>query len=181
MSIFDQSHPRGAPPTIVHRQVRHRWAPGILALCVAAAGLTALGPVQADKRSSNQAVSAAAIALTIDSTSWSSKDARLRVSGKGTSGSRVTLVNAYAPAQTLGTTDPSNGSWSISKSRPSPVPCRVRAVQANGQTAERTVSNAPSSCSPKAPVNRPDRQGQWPLQRHSGYGHQLQQRRFHRP
>ena len=84
MSIFDQSHPRGAPPTIDQRQVRRRWAPGILALCVAAAGLTALGPVQADKSSSDQAVSAAAIALTIDSASWSSKDARLRVSGKGT-------------------------------------------------------------------------------------------------
>lgn len=151
MSIFDQSHPRGAPPTIDQRQVQRRWAPGLLALCVAAASLTALGPVQADKNSSDRAVSAA-IALTIDSASWSSKDARLRVSGKGTTGSRVTLVNAYFPSQTLGTNDPGRtGSWSISKSRPSPVPCRVRAVQANGQTAERTVSNAPSSCSPKAP------------------------------
>ncbi|HYN76444.1 MAG TPA: PKD domain-containing protein, partial [Lamprocystis sp. (in: g-proteobacteria)] len=155
MSIFDQSHPRGAHPTIDQREVRRRWAPGLLALCVAAAGLTALGPVQADKNGSAGAVSAAiALTLTIDSASWSSKDARLRVSGKGTTGSRVTLVNAYAPSQTLGTNDPgSTGSWSISKSRPSPVPCRVRAVQANGQTAERTVSNAPTSCSPKAPVN----------------------------
>ena len=45
-----------------------------------------------------------------------------------------------------------DGDWSIKKDRPSPVPCSVRAITPDGKSVDRVVSNAPSTCSPKAPT-----------------------------
>ncbi|MBK5963945.1 hypothetical protein CCR95_07555 [Thiocystis minor] len=91
--------------------------------------------------------------LRIDRASWDSRERRLNVSGRGTPRAKVTLVNAYAPSQTLDDdeADRRDGTWSIREERPRPVPCRVRAIQRDGQTAERAVDKAPSDCSPKSP------------------------------
>ncbi len=110
-----------------------------------ASGLAASGvALAADEGSSTP--------FTISSASWSSRRSRLSVSGNGTSRATVMLVNAYDTNQGLGNTSVSRfrSSWSLNISRPSPVPCRVRAIQSNGQTAERDVSGAPSTCGPKA-------------------------------
>ena len=90
--------------------------------------------------------------VIIERASWDSDEQRLRASGEGASESQVTLVNAYGPEQRLGRdeTEDDDGSWSIREEGPRPVPCRVRVIQSDGQTAERDVDRAPSDCAPKA-------------------------------
>ena len=62
-------------------------------------------------------------------------------------------MNAYGPSQVLGSATVSpRGGWFITRSRPEPVPCRVRAIQSDGQTTERDVGNAPADCAPKANI-----------------------------
>ncbi len=95
-----------------------------------------------------------AATLSIDSASWQSSERRLRANGSAPAKVRVKLVNAYKPDQVLGTDEAeSDGDWSIRKDRPSPVPCSVRAITPEGNSVDRVVSNAPSTCSPKAPTS----------------------------
>jgi len=146
-----QSGPRSAASTVVC---------GCLALALGMAGSDA---AQAAHRfgggvSLTSSEEGSSSQLTISSASWSSRRSRLSVSGSGTARATVQVVNAYDPGQTLGSASVSSrrSSWSLTVSQPSPVPCRVRAIQSNGQTAERDVSGAPSTCSPKAPTaNQP--------------------------
>ncbi|WP_083924662.1 PKD domain-containing protein [Lamprocystis purpurea] len=127
-------------------QQRSRWRPWSLSLLIAALCLAGLAPVWMQ--------TAAAAVLSISSAAWSNQNTLVRVIGVGTPRTRVTLVNAYNPAQILGNvTTTSTGAWNIAARQPSPVPCRVRVIQADGQTAERNVSSAPSTCAPKAPSN----------------------------
>jgi PKD repeat protein len=105
-----------------------------------------------DKYDGNRDGDSSSFQISIDSASWDSREKRLRASGHGKPLAKVTLVNAYDPSQKLDDDEvEQDGIWSISKERPSPVPCRVRAIQADGQTIERTLANAPSDCAPKAP------------------------------
>ena len=93
-----------------------------------------------------------AATLSIDSASWQSSERRLRATGSAPAKVRVRLVNAFNPSQVLGSDEAEDdGDWSIRKDRPSPVPCWVRAVTPDGKYVDRAVSNAPSTCSPKAP------------------------------
>ena len=89
--------------------------------------------------------------LTISTAEWRSSENRLDVSGTGNRRRSVTVVNAYDPSQVLGSDEIGYRGWSIRDYRPSPVPCRVRAIQSDGQTAERNVGGAPDNCAPKAP------------------------------
>ncbi len=82
---------------------------------------------------------------------WDSGDRRIEVEGDGTRDRTVTVRNAFQLAQVLGTDQvEDDGDWRVRRSSPSPIPCRVRARQSDGQIAEMNVANAPSTCAPKA-------------------------------
>ncbi len=89
--------------------------------------------------------------LTISSASWDSGERRLTVRGTGDENETVTVVNAYQTTQGLGTDQVDEGDWRVRRSTPSPVPCAVRASAPGDTAVVRAVSNAPSTCSPKAP------------------------------
>lgn len=94
-----------------------------------------------------------AATLDIDSAYWKSSERRLRAEGSVPAKVKVKLVNAYNPSQVLGYDEAEDdGDWSIKKYGPSPVPCSVRAITPDGKYVDRAVSNAPSTCSPKAPT-----------------------------
>jgi hypothetical protein len=86
-------------------------------------------------------------AFSISSASWSSSSHTLTVSGSGAA-SRATVTIKYTGDPTvIGTTTASSrGSWSFSKTNPSPVPCNVRAESGNS-FATRSVSHHPANCS----------------------------------
>ena len=125
------------------------WGGVAAALVVSGTSLLTPGMVQADDDEGGRRSSS----LTINTPEWRSSRNRLEVSGRGTSRETVTVVNAYDPSQVLGSDDISRRSnrWSIRDYRPSPVPCRIRATQSDGQVAEREVSGAPDNCAPKTP------------------------------
>ena len=94
-----------------------------------------------------------AATLDIDSAYWKSSERRLRAEGSAPAKVKVKLVNAYNPSQVLGYDEAEDdGDWSIKRDRPSPVPCSVRAITPDGKYVDRAVSNAPSTCYPKAPT-----------------------------
>jgi len=95
-------------------------------------------------------------AFSIDRAVWNSSRNRLIVRGSGTSKSNIKIVNAYSESQVLASRMVNrDGSWRVAVSNPNPVPCRVKAIQSDGKTAERNVSNAPADCSPKGNTNPP--------------------------
>ena len=124
---------------------------GLLAAVAAAAGVSGSGRAFADDDEHRQP--GATASLTISRANWSGGRNRLQVSGTGSPRTRVTVVNAYDPSQILGSDRASrnSGVWSITRSQPDPVPCRVRATQSDGLTTERDVDNAPADCAPAAP------------------------------
>lgn len=136
---------QGSPP---RRPLGRRLGLGLII-----AGFALAGFAQVEAADNDGVASSAAIALSIDSASWNNRERRLRATGNAPAKVRVKLVNAYNPAQVLGSDEAEDdGDWSIKKDRPSPVPCSVRAVTPDGKYIERAVSNAPSTCSPKAPT-----------------------------
>ena len=80
----------------------------------------------------------------ITSASWDGYRDRLYVRGTGVSGETVRVTNA-ATQDSLGYDRVERGRWSVGTS-PSEVPCRVKATQSDGQSAEMAVSNAPENC-----------------------------------
>jgi post-segregation antitoxin (ccd killing protein) len=87
-----------------------------------------------------------AATFAITRASWSTDNGGiLSVAGTGTTDRRVTVSNA-ASGTVLGSAQVDSGRWSVRVSRPSPVPCRVRAIQSDGATAERDVDNRPANC-----------------------------------
>ncbi len=84
-------------------------------------------------------------AFSIDSARWSERRARLDISGSGTRGETVTVSNA-ATSAFLGSDRVGRRGWEVEVRNPDSVPCRVFAVQSDGQYAERDVRNAPSDC-----------------------------------
>lgn len=128
---------------------RRRYA-CLLPALAAFAGISGSGAAFADDDEHRSQRSAAM--LDIARANWNTSRNRLEVSGSGTPQATVTLLNAYDLSQQLGNDEVSRrGAWSITRSRPQPVPCRVRATQSDGLTAERDVANAPAACAPKAP------------------------------
>ena len=102
---------------------------------------TALADDDDDDRSSR---------LTIDQAEWSNGRDRLTVEGRKDRRASVTVVNAFDPTQVIGSdNDTRDRDWRVRASNPNPVPCRVRAISSDGQTAERDVSRAPANCAPK--------------------------------
>lgn len=93
--------------------------------------------------------------FSIDRARWDSERSRLEVRGDGHDNRTITVLNAYDPAQTLGSDRVDDESWRIRVSRPSPVPCRIRAISSDGQALERNVSRAPANCAPKSAQEPP--------------------------
>ena len=66
--------------------------------------------------------------ISINLASWRADRGQLDVSGTALNPQTVTVVNAYAPNQSLGSSRVRSESWSVRARRVSPVPCRVRAT-----------------------------------------------------
>ncbi len=118
---------------------------GIAAVLLLSGGLLTAGLAQAEGQGG-----ASSTPLSMTSAHWNSSRNRLEVSGGGERGVTVNLVNAYDPSQGLGSDTIGRRGWSIQRSRPNPIPCRVRATQSDGQTVEQDVDSAPRNCAPKA-------------------------------
>lgn len=85
-------------------------------------------------------------AVEITRAEWRSGDRELRVEGRNRTRSALTVTNANpAINQTLGSGG-TREEWRVRVSNPSPVPCRVKATTAGGQSAERNVRDAPANC-----------------------------------
>ncbi len=84
-------------------------------------------------------------AFSIDSARWSERRQQLVVSGRGTRDANVTVSNA-ATSVFIGSDRVGRNGWSVEVRNPASVPCRVLAVQSDGQSAESDVSGAPSDC-----------------------------------
>ena len=87
---------------------------------------------------------ALAAAFAITRADWSGSS--LSVAGTGTSRASVTISNADTNAVLSTTSVSRSGTWSRSIRNPSPVPCRVRAVQSGGGDITVDVANRPTSC-----------------------------------
>ena len=81
---------------------------------------------------------------------WLSDGNMLRVEGTTSPGLDVQVFDAGSGYFLGSTTAASNGDWSMRRSNPSPVPCRVRA-ESQGVSIERAVNNAPSDCGSESP------------------------------
>jgi len=97
---------------------------------------------------------AAADDFKIKRASWSSERSRLLVRGEGRDGREVTVTNA-GNGVIIGSDDVDDEKWRVVRRNSSSIPCRVRAAQSDGQTAERDVSGAPAGCDAGEPVNNP--------------------------
>jgi PKD repeat protein len=84
--------------------------------------------------------------FSIDNASWNRRRARLEVSGSGQRDASVTVSNADTASVIGSERTDRRGNWRLTVRHPASVPCRVLAVQSNGQSAERDVSGAPSDC-----------------------------------
>ncbi len=97
--------------------------------------------------------------VVITSASWNSGDRELDVRGsQAQAGAAVTILNANSGALIGTAVAGSTGTWRLDRENVSPAPCRVR-VEINGQSAERVVSGAPTTCSggtppPPSPANQ---------------------------
>ncbi len=95
-------------------------------------------------------------AFTIRDAVWKSEKRQLIVTGERNSDLAITLVNASDPGQLLGRDGDDEDDWRVRSRRPSPVPCRVRAISEDGNSIETAVRRAPSNCGPSGqPENRP--------------------------
>lgn len=81
----------------------------------------------------------------IEKAKWDDEKSRLVVKGKGKKRLTVTLSNAGSAA-TLGTKNISDEKWRFVFRNPESVPCRVKAEQSDGKSAERNVEDAPVDC-----------------------------------
>lgn len=84
-------------------------------------------------------------ALSIEEASWDRGDRRLSIKGKGRDGQRVNVVNA-GTGQLIGSDRVDDEEWRVRKSDLALVPCRIRAEQEDGLSAELDVKDAPQSC-----------------------------------
>ncbi len=112
--------------------LRPAWLAGMIGLMLSA-GLVGTSSAHEDR-------------FKIETAKWRGEDNRLEVDGKGTrDGFTVTVTNADSAAL-IGSDVVDDGKWQVRKSDPASVPCRVRATQQDGQTAEKDVENAPVDC-----------------------------------
>ncbi len=83
--------------------------------------------------------------FTIEAAKWDDERNRITVKGKGDDGRTVSVTNADT-GLLLGSDDVDDEKWRVRKRNPSSVPCRIRAEQSNGESAEKNVKYAPADC-----------------------------------
>lgn len=83
--------------------------------------------------------------FTIEEAKWNSEKSRIIIKGKGQNGKAVTVSNA-ATNNTIGTDEVNGKEWRIREYDIASVPCRVKAVQTDGRSAEKDVKEAPNNC-----------------------------------
>ena len=81
----------------------------------------------------------------IEEAVWDEDDEKLKIKGKGDDDQLVTVTNA-ASDKVIGTDEVDDEKWRVREKEPSSVPCRVKAVQQDGQSDEIEVEDAPSDC-----------------------------------
>ncbi len=84
-------------------------------------------------------------AFSIEEAKWDHEKHRLTVKGKGSNDRTVTVSNADT-GSVVGKDTVNDDKWKVRERNPDSIPCRVRAVQADGQSADKTVKDAPSNC-----------------------------------
>ncbi|MCP3849281.1 MAG: cytochrome C [Gammaproteobacteria bacterium] len=76
---------------------------------------------------------------------WDKEKKRLTVKGKGNNGELITVSNA-ATGMVIGTDEVDDEKWRVRKFNLASIPCRVKAVQPDGQSDEAKVEEAPDNC-----------------------------------
>jgi hypothetical protein len=82
----------------------------------------------------------------LDEARWDEKENRLKVKGKGSESETVTVSNAGSGVFIGDDKVNKDSKWEVKVKNLSTVPCRVRAEQSDGQSAEKDVKDAPANC-----------------------------------
>ena len=93
--------------------------------------------------------------IRIDEAKWDASKNRIEVKGRGADGETVTVTNAGNINIVIGDDVVDGDKWRVRDENPASVPCRVRAEQSDGQSAEMDVSNAPADCDDGGGVTPP--------------------------
>ncbi|NOQ90667.1 MAG: PKD domain-containing protein [Gammaproteobacteria bacterium] len=96
--------------------------------------------------------------FTIEGAKWDARKNRIEVKGRGNDGQTVTVTNAGDINKVIGEDAVDHDKWRVRSENPASIPCRVRAEQSDGKSAEKDVSNAPADCDDGGtppPVNNP--------------------------
>ena len=89
------------------------------------------------------------MALTLDKAKWNAGKQKLIVIGTGNRGETVSVVNANDAAKVLGSKTLTKKRWRTTSRRPAPVPCAVRVLSSNGESAgPLDVEDRPANCGP---------------------------------
>ncbi|MGB5442419.1 MAG: PKD domain-containing protein [Gammaproteobacteria bacterium] len=89
------------------------------------------------------------MALTLDKAKWNAGKQKLIVIGTGNRGETVSVVNANDAAKVLGSKTLTKKRWRTVSRRPAPVPCAVRVLSSNGESAgPLDVEDRPANCGP---------------------------------
>jgi len=83
--------------------------------------------------------------FTIKEAKWDAEKSRITIKGKGQKGMQVTVYNV-ATNSVIGIDNIEKKKWKIKKYNLSSIPCRIKAVQADGKSAEKKVKKAPDNC-----------------------------------
>jgi hypothetical protein len=86
-------------------------------------------------------------AFSINAAHWDKNHRykRIVIEGLGTRGQAVTVTNADT-GTSVGTTSVRYTKWRVRQENPQTIPCRVRALSSNGETAEKAIDNALPDC-----------------------------------
>ncbi len=90
-------------------------------------------------------VSAGDDGFKIEEAKWDDEKNRLTVKGKGDNGKTVTVSNVDTTAF-VGDDEVDDDKWRVREYNLTTIPCRVRAEQSDGLTAEKDVEDAPANC-----------------------------------
>ncbi|HEB83278.1 MAG TPA: hypothetical protein ENJ11_10490, partial [Gammaproteobacteria bacterium] len=87
-----------------------------------------------------------ATTFKIKEAKWESGDNKLEVKGKGTEDETVTVSNAATGGVIGDDKVDDDDKWKVKARHLASVPCRIRAEQSDGQSAEMDVKDAPADC-----------------------------------
>ena len=94
----------------------------------------------------------------IEEAKWDARKNRIEVKGQGLDDENVVVSNADT-GESVDEDVVDHGKWSVRQENPATIPCRVSAVQSDGQSAERDVKDAPADCDDGGGVTPPPPSG----------------------